>query len=99
MPRLSDAALKRLEDARGRSDELEKELADPATFEDARKAAELSREHAELADVVGKYEHYSALAGRLDEAEGLLRDGADDEMRALAEEEIAAVEPEMNEVV
>jgi peptide chain release factor 1 len=99
MPRLSEAALKRLEDARVRSDELEKELADPATFEDARKAAELSREHAELADVVAKYEHYSALAGRLDEAEGLLRDGADDDMRALAEEEIAAVEPELDEVV
>jgi len=99
MPRLSEAALKRLEEVRTRSDELEKELADPATFEDARAAAELSREHSELADIVAKYTRYVSLAGRLDEAESLLRDGADEEMRALAEEEIATVGPELDEVV
>src|ERR1700756_4220932 len=98
MPRLTDAALKRLEDARTRSDELARELSDPATFGDARRAADLSREHSELADVVAKYERYAALAGRLEEAEDLLRDGAEEDLRALAQEEIAAVEPELEEV-
>jgi peptide chain release factor 1 len=99
MPRLTDAALKRLEEARERSDELARELSDPTTFDDARRAAELSREHSELADVVGKYERYAALASRLDEAEDLLRDGADEDMQGLAREEVAAVQPELDAVV
>ncbi|MBV9897783.1 MAG: PCRF domain-containing protein, partial [Chloroflexi bacterium] len=99
MPRLSEAALKRLEEARVRSEELAGELSDPATFTDARRAADLSREHSDLADVVEKYVHYAELATRLDEAEDLLRDGVDEDMRALAEEEIASVGPELNQVV
>jgi len=99
MPRLSEAALKRLEEARVRSEELAGELSDPATFTDARRAADLSREHSDLADVVEKYVHYAELATRLDEAEDLLRDGADEDMRALAEEEIASVGPELDQVV
>src|SRR5579864_5710874 len=99
MPRLSEAALKRLEEARARSEELAHELSDPGTFGDARRAAELSREHAELADVVDKFERYSELASRLDEAEDLLRDGADEDMRALAQDEISSIEPQTDAVV
>src|SRR3954453_14379110 len=99
MPRLSDTALKRLEDARARSDELAKELSDPATFEDARRAADLSREHSELVDVVANYARYSELATRLDEAEDLLRDRADEEMSALAQDEVDLVQPQFDQVV
>src|SRR4051794_18468334 len=99
MPRLSDAALKRLEDVRARSEELARELSDPATFGDARRAAELSREHSELSDIAARYDRYAQLAGQLDEAESLLLDGADEDMRGLAEEEIASVEPQLDEVV
>jgi peptide chain release factor 1 len=99
MARLSDVALKRLEEARARSDELTRELADPATFEDARRAADLSREHSELADIAARYERYTELVGRLAEAEDLLRDGADEDLQALAREEVAEVEPQIDEVV
>src|SRR5579859_2729220 len=99
MAPLSEASLRRLEDARARSEELARELSDPATFEDARRAADLSREHAELAEVVSKYDRYLALTTRIDEADGLLRDGADQDMRALVEEEIATVGPQLDEVV
>jgi peptide chain release factor 1 len=99
MPRLSDAALKRLDEARARSEDLARELSDPATFEDARRAAELSREHAELAETVERYQRYLDYAGRLDEAEDLLRDGADEEMRTLAREEIESLEPQLEKTV
>ncbi|HEY1298597.1 MAG TPA: peptide chain release factor 1 [Chloroflexota bacterium] len=99
MARLSDVALKRLEEARARSDELTRELADPATFEDARRAADLSREHSGLADIAARYERYTELVGRLAEAEDLLRDGADEDLQALAREEVAEVEPQIDEVV
>jgi peptide chain release factor 1 len=99
MPRLGEVALKRLEDARTRSDELAHELSDPATFEDPRRAAELSREHAEMAEIAAQYERYTALVARLDEAEDLLRDGADEDMQALARDELAEVEPQVSDVV
>ncbi|HEY2596012.1 MAG TPA: peptide chain release factor 1 [Chloroflexota bacterium] len=99
MPRLSDVALKRLEEARARSDELARELSDPATFEDARRAAEISREHSELAEIAERYERYTELVARLQEAEDLLRDGADEDMQALARDEVADVEPRLDDVV
>src|SRR5436190_22120850 len=99
MERLTETSFKRLEEARARSEELATELSKPSTFEDARRAAELSREHSELAGVVSNFERYTALASRLEEAEELLRDGADEEMRALTQEEIAAVEPQRADVV
>ena len=95
MPRLSEAALKRLEEARARADELAQELSDPSVFADARRAAELSREQAELADVVSGFDRYVELSARLDEAEALLRDAVDDDMQELARDEIATVEPQL----
>jgi peptide chain release factor 1 len=99
MPPLSDAAVKRLEEARARSEELARELSDPATFEDARRAAELSREHSELAEVADRFGRYTELVARQAQAEDLLRDGADEDMQALAREELAEVEPRIDEVV
>jgi peptide chain release factor 1 len=99
MPRLSDVAVKRLEEARARSDELARELSEPATFEDARRAAELSREHSELAEIAERYDRYTELVARLQEAEDLLRDVADEDMQALARDEVADVEPRIDDVV
>jgi peptide chain release factor 1 len=99
MARLSDAALKRLEEASARSDELARELSDPATFNDARRAAELGREQAELTDVVSSYSRYCQVLGQLEQAQSLLRDGADEDMQALAHEEIESLEPVLDEVV
>jgi len=99
MARLTEPALKRLEEVRARAEELTRELSDPATFGDARRAAELAREQSELASIADKYARYAQLATQLDEAEGLLRDGADEDMQALAREEIEAIEPRLDEVV
>jgi len=99
MARLSEAALKRLDEARARSDELTRELSDPATFGDARRAADLGREQVELSSMVESYERYQALLGQIEQAQELLRDGADDDLRALAREEIEELEPRVDEVV
>ena len=90
MARLTDTALKRLDDARARADELTRELSDPATFEDARRAADLGREQAELAGVVERYDRYSRLATRLDEAEAAYQKGL------TAVEHLAAAHPEFH---
>jgi peptide chain release factor 1 len=97
--RLSEAGLKRLEEARVRADSLSAELSDPATFGDARRAADLGREQAELAGVVEQFERYQSLVSQLTDAEELLQDGADEDMRALASAEIAEIEPQVDSVV
>jgi peptide chain release factor 1 len=99
MARLTEAALARLEDARQRAETLSTQLSDPATFSDGRRAAELGREQAELASVVDQYERYRTLIDQLDQAELLLRDGADDDLKALAREEIESVEPQVEDIV
>jgi peptide chain release factor 1 len=97
--RLSETALKRLDEARARSEALAAELSNPATFEDARRAADLGREQVELADVIASYDKYLTLVERLTEAEDLLRDGAEDDLKALAQEELTVIEPELDLVL
>src|SRR5919205_2419110 len=99
MARLSEAALERLADAERRYQAVGEELSDPATFNDARRAAELGREQAELAAVIDSYHRYRGLLEQIEQAEDLLRDGADEELRDLARAEIAELEPRVDEVV
>ena len=99
MERLSETSRKRLEDARSRAEVLAEELSDPATFEDARRAAEVGREQGELAEVIASYDQYLSLINRLDEAAEILNDGVDDDMEALAQEEVNAVEPQLESVL
>src|SRR5258708_20405048 len=99
MARLSEAALKRLDEARERVDVLSTELSDPATFGDSRHAAELGREQSELAPVVEHYERYRTLVGQLGEAEELLKEGAEDEMKEWGRAEIADIEPQLDAVL
>ena len=85
MERLTEPALKRLEEARARLDELGRELSDPATFNDGRRAADLGREQAELGPVVQSYQRYRGLLDQLEQADDLLRDERDQQTVPLAE--------------
>jgi peptide chain release factor 1 len=99
MARLTEGALKRLAEARERAAALATELADPSTFEDARRAAELGREQAELATTVDLFDRYQVLIERVDEAEAVLRDGGDDELRELAEAELSDADERLEPIV
>jgi peptide chain release factor 1 len=106
MARLSEAALRRLDEARERADGLSQELSDPAIFEDARRAAEVGREQAELSEVVERYDRYRALLGQIEQAEGLLHvngnassEPEDAEMQTMAQAEIDEVEPQLEAVI
>src|SRR5919205_36014 len=99
MARLSEAALERLADAERRYQAVGEELSDPATFSDARRAADLGREQAELTSVVEGYQRYRGLLDQIEQAEDLLRDGADEDLRDLARQEIAELEPQVDELI
>jgi peptide chain release factor 1 len=98
MTRLSPAALERLDAARQRYQALADELSNPDTFQDQRRAAELGREQSELSEPVSQYERYQALLGQLAQAEEILRDGSDEDIKALAREELAELEPRLDEL-
>jgi peptide chain release factor 1 len=108
MARLSESALRRLDEARERAETLSRELSDPTIFEDARRAAEVGREQADLAAVVEHYDRYRALLGQIEQAEDLLRvngkaESEDEqehaEMQAMAQAEIEEVEPQLESVI
>jgi peptide chain release factor 1 len=62
---------------------------------DYQTAAELGKERAELEEIVEKSRQYRRLLERLDEARAMLDNEEDADLRALAEVEIADVEPQV----
>jgi peptide chain release factor 1 len=78
--------LARLQQSRSRFEEIQHQLADPALLSDASKYAELSREYAELKDIVALYDEINKTSRELEENQELL--GGDPELAALAYEEI-----------
>lgn len=70
--------------------ELDARMAEPDFYNDARKAAALSREHQSLTQLVEKYAAYAKVTQDLKENQVLLDDdSADPDLRELAAEEVA----------
>ncbi|MCS6849668.1 MAG: peptide chain release factor 1 [Gemmataceae bacterium] len=72
--------------------ELEKQLADPAVMADRGRYAQLAKEHGTLSRSVKPYLEYRRLMDQLAQAEAL---AGDPDMRALAEEELARLRPQL----
>jgi len=88
----------RLGEMEERFREIESSLADPAVVSDSTQYAPLAREHGKLAKKVAVYHEYQRLESACDEARDLSTDG-DPEIAALAQEELAAAERQLREVV
>ncbi|MEW5735622.1 MAG: peptide chain release factor 1 [Thermodesulfobacteriota bacterium] len=84
--------LERLEGVEKRYVELEERLADPAVVGDREAYQKYVKEHSDLDKVVSVYREYKKAVTGLEEAKELSRD-PDPEMKALAREEIARLEP------
>ncbi|SRR5579883_71818 len=82
-----DALLQRLDDMARRYTALTEEMSQPDVLTDARRMRALGREQAELQEPVAAYHELQAVEAQLAEARALLADGADEELRALAQEE------------
>ncbi|HEX9165707.1 MAG TPA: PCRF domain-containing protein, partial [Gemmatimonadales bacterium] len=87
-----------LRQALTRAEEVARELADPATARDAGRLQALGREHARLAPIARLAERRDRLADDLRQAEELVRDGADPELAALAQLDIARIPAELAQV-
>ncbi|MES0278208.1 MAG: peptide chain release factor 1 [Dehalococcoidales bacterium] len=79
--------------------ELEAQIATPEVATNPNKLEKLARERASLEDVVSCYRHYRILAKSLEEAREMLADEKDEEMAALARQEIESLQPKMEQQI
>jgi peptide chain release factor 1 len=77
-----------------RSDELTQLMADPAVISDADQYRKVTKEQAELSEVVGKYRQWKSVEDSLGQARPMLHE-KDPELRVMAEEEVTRLEPEL----
>jgi peptide chain release factor 1 len=75
-----------------RYDEIERLMSDPAIMSDYSRIAEYSKERSALSEIVEVYREYRKQTRELEEAHALISTESDPELRAMAEEEIAALE-------
>ncbi|MCZ7544522.1 MAG: peptide chain release factor 1 [Anaerolineae bacterium] len=94
--------LEKLAGIEARYQEIEQAMADPETAVDYERMAELAQEKAELEGIVSMYRAYRRVLDEIAQAEALLDEEADDDLLALAREELdrltarrAALEPEL----
>ncbi len=83
-----------LDRVRERYAELASMLMDPEITSDINQLRKVSKEHAQLGELVGAYARYEAVLVEITEAEELMRASDDDEMRELAREELAGLTDE-----
>src|SRR6476660_8050480 len=81
----------KLTDIERRYDELQRKIADPAVVTDVAAYRDTMKAISEIQEVVAKYRQLKDVRKRLADARGM---AADDEMRELAQMEIAELEPQ-----
>ncbi|NLA58458.1 MAG: peptide chain release factor 1 [Firmicutes bacterium] len=69
-------------------EELTRKLGDPELLNDPQRYGQVAKQHAELEEIVSKYREYLRVEQELQDAEQMLADDPDPEMRELISEEI-----------
>jgi peptide chain release factor 1 len=84
----------RLNDIEARFDAVTRQMADPAVIADGEAYRKIAKTRSELEDVVAKYGDYKQAKRNYDEAGSMVED-PDPELRQMANDEIARLEPEL----
>jgi len=87
--------LNKLEEVADRFREVEGLLSEPTVVNDQNRYRALTKEHAELVDVVGKYERYCQVRQEIADSQELLKD-SDPDVREMANAEVVDLESEKN---
>jgi len=69
--------------------EVDRQLTDPANLADRRKLIELKRERRHIEDILEAGREYRRVVRSIDEARAVIKEGGDDELLAMAREELA----------
>jgi peptide chain release factor 1 len=92
-----DNLLKKLDELEQRYEQIERQLSDPAVTGDSVKLVALSKEQGKLRSIVTKYREYKMVVANIEEAEQILNDNtADDDFKALAQEEVTILQDKKN---
>ncbi|MGI8989665.1 MAG: peptide chain release factor 1 [Bryobacteraceae bacterium] len=82
----------RLDQAAKRFDELTRQLADPAVFNDGDQYRKSAKARSDLAEIVSKYEEWKRASSEIEQARGMMSE-SDPELLQMAADEIARSEP------
>jgi len=89
--------LTKLDEVEARFEQIGRQIADPAIASDSVKLIALSKEQGKLKAIVTKYREYKATIASIKDAEQILEDStAEEDLRALAKEEIRELEEKRN---
>jgi len=92
-----DNLLEKLDEIEQRYEQIERQLSDPAVASDSVKLVALSKEQGKLRSIVTKYREYRSVVAEIKEAEQILNDNtADDDFKALAQEEVTTLQDKKN---
>ncbi len=89
--------IEKLKKCKERYEVLTEALAAPGATDDREAFTTLSREHAELSEIVAAFDRYTQTERERDDCLSLLSEQPDAEMKALAEEELSALEASLAE--
>jgi peptide chain release factor 1 len=84
--------LQKLEEAESRYERLSREMADPEVINDPERYRKIAKSQRDLEEIVSKYREWKQVRHNLDDARPMLEE-ADPELRLMAEEETARLEP------
>jgi peptide chain release factor 1 len=84
----------RLNEIEKRFDDLAAQMADPATLNNPDSYRKIAKQHNDLGEITGKYREWKKVSADLEGARQMLNE-QDVELRQMAEEDIARLEPEL----
>jgi peptide chain release factor 1 len=87
----------RLDEAERRFEDLTTQMADPEVINDPAQYRKVTKAHSELTEIVTKYREWKTANRNLEDARAM-REDSDLDLRAMAEEEILRLEPQLTEL-
>src|SRR5947209_18986392 len=92
MSTTANLLIDRLRNVEARYDELTNELANPEVVSDSKRYQKTAKSHAELGELVAKFREYKDLERGIIETRVMVREEAEPELKAMAEEELSGLE-------
>ena len=83
----------RLQQLEKRFDELTQQMADPSVISDADQYRKVTKAQSEISELVAKFREWKKVEDSLSQARPMLQE-PDPELKAMAEQEVAELEPE-----
>lgn len=89
---MENKLLDKLDGLSAKFDEISTLITDPSIIADSKRFVKLNKEYSDLKKIIDKRNEYSILIGRFNEAQTILQEEKDEEMRELAKHELDELE-------